>query len=383
MPVRVLLYSRGFFPALGGLESVTRSLAERIAGAGHQCVVVTETAADSASPDRFPFQLERVPDLRRRLALVRSADIVHSNGASLALFFHAKLLRKPFLWTHGGYQMVSVDGLGWLDGRPAPLTPVASVLLHARKRGPRVAGVAAFKLALRRAAGKMVDRNVAVSHWVAQRQPLPRQVVIYNPFSLSAFKPPVAATARAPRFDFLYVGRLVSEKGVATLVRALAVVNQRSARRPPATLLIVGDGPERAALEQLAATLGLAPAVSFVGRKHGQELVDAMAQAAVAVVPSEWEEAMGGVALELLAVGLPLIVSERGGLAECVAEAAWTFPNGDHHALAARMTALLDHPALRRSKAEATQRVLARFDEQALAQRYLDLYAEILAARAR
>jgi len=108
-----------------------------------------------------------------------------------------------------------------------------------------------------------------------------------------------------------------------------------------------------------------------------------MAQGAVAVVPSEWEEAMGGVALELLAAGLPLIVSERGGLAECVAEAAWTFPNGDHRALAAWMAALIDDPSLRSSKAEAAQAVIARFDEEALAQRYLDLYAEILAARAR
>jgi glycosyltransferase involved in cell wall biosynthesis len=87
---------------------------------------------------------------------------------------------------------------------------------------------------------------------------------------------------------------------------------------------------------------------------------------------------MGGVALELLAGGLPLIVSERGGLAECVGEAAWTFPNGDHRALAERMGAVIADPELRRSKAAAGERVLARFDEGKLAQRYLDLYREII-----
>ena len=387
--MRVLLYCRSFFPALGGLESVTLSLAQRIAGAGHWCAVVTETTETSAiggdhrSGGPFPFDVHRAPTQRQRLALVKSADIVHSNGASLALFFHAQLLRKPFLWTHAGYQMVSVDGLGWVDGRPAPLTPLASLRLHARTRGLRAAGVAALKLGIRRAAGRVVDRNVAVSRWVARRQPLPRQVVIYNPFSLAPFKQarPVAASAC---YDFLYVGRLVGEKGVGTLLRALALLNEERARgrRAPASLLIVGDGAERAALEQLTAFLELGAQVHFAGRKQGQELVETMRQATVAVVPSEWEEAMGGVALELLAAGLPLIVSERGGLSECAGDAAWTFPNGDHRALAARMAAVADDEILRRSKANAAPRVLAAFDEQALAQCYLDLYAEILAERA-
>ncbi len=385
--MNVLLYCRSFFPALGGLESVTLSLAHRIAAAGHSCTVVTETLeAAGGAPQRepFPFAVERAPSARERFALVRTADIVHSNGASLALFFHARLLRKPFLWTHAGYQMVSVDGLGWLDGQPAPLTPLASLALHARKRGLRAAGVAAIKLGIRRAAGLAVDRNVAISDWVASRQPLPRQVVIHNPFPLERFKHATAG-AGAPRYDFLYVGRLVSEKGVGTLLRALALLNTERVQRerPAATLLLVGDGAERAALEQLAGSLGLGACVHFAGGKHGQELVDIVRQAHVAVVPSEWEEAMGGVALELLAAGLPLIVSERGGLSECVGDAAWTFPNGDHHALAARMAAVVDDEVKRRSKAAAAPRVLQAFDEQALAQRYLDLYAEILAERAR
>jgi glycosyltransferase involved in cell wall biosynthesis len=144
----------------------------------------------------------------------------------------------------------------------------------------------------------------------------------------------------------------------------------------------VGDGVERQRLQQLAATLGVSKNVHFAGRRSGRELADAMLDARVGVVPSEWEEAMGGVALELLAAGLPLIVSERGGLAECVGDAAWTFPNGDHRALAARMAAVLTNDYLRASKAQAAHAVLERFDERALAQRYLDLYAEILAERA-
>jgi glycosyltransferase involved in cell wall biosynthesis len=377
--MKVLLYSRSFFPAVGGIESVSLSLAERITEAGHSCLVVTETP-DGGVAGRPPFAVVRAPTARKRLALVKWADIVHSNGASLALFFHAKLMGRPFLWTHAGYQMVSVDGLGWMNGMPAPLTPLASVLFHARHRGPRVAVVEALKLGIRRAAGWSVDKNVAITRWVAHRQPLPRQVVIYNPFTLSAFKRS-SPVAEPPRYDFLFVGRLVSEKGVGTLLRALAFLNSERDRHRPGSLLVVGNGPERAALEELAVSLDIGHNVQFIGSKHGQELVDAIAQAAVAVVPSEWEEAMGGVALELLAAGMPLIVSERGGMAECVGDAAWTFRNGDHRMLARLMADLIDDASLRRSKAQYAAKVLERFDERVLGQQYLDLYAEILAKR--
>jgi glycosyltransferase involved in cell wall biosynthesis len=275
--------------------------------------------------------------------------------------------------------MVSVDGMGWVDDQPAPLTPLASLRLHARKRGLRRAGVEAVKLGVRRAVGHLVDRNVAITNWVARRQPLPNQVVLYNPFPLDRFKR-VAPAAGDQTYDFLFLGRLVSEKGVSTLLKALGALNGRPGRRP-ATLLIVGDGEHRAALEQLTASLGQTPHVHFAGRKAGQDLLDAVGRGRIAVVPSEWEEPMGGVALELMAAGLPLIVTERGGLSECAGDAAWTFPNGDHAALAALMASLLDDPSLLRSKAAEARAVVARFDETRMAAQYLDLYADILARR--
>jgi glycosyltransferase involved in cell wall biosynthesis len=379
--LHVLLYSRPFFPATGGIETVSLTLAEQIVAAGHRCTVVTETEADPARPDHFAFAIERRPTWRRRVALARAADIVHSNGASMAMFLPAKLARRPFLWTHGGYQLVSVDGLGWLDDAPAPMRPLASLAAHARRRGAGTAAVEAVKLGLRNVVGRLVDRNVAITHWVAERQPLPRQVVVYNPFPLGRFAPqPDARPRPAPRYDFLYVGRLVSEKGVPTLLRAVALVNARAGHRP-ATLLLVGDGERRASLEALARELGLAAQVHFAGTLRGSALTDAIAEGDVAIVPSEWEEPMGGVALELLAAGKPLVVSERGGLLECVGDAAWAFPNGDAAALAARLAALLDDETLRRSKAARGAEIVARFDEKKLTGEYLALYEQILRER--
>jgi len=351
------------------MESVSLTLAE-----GHECTVVTETAEDQPPPG-CAFTIERVPSRRRRLALVRSCDVVHSNGASLALFAYAKLAGKPFVWTHQGYQLVSIDGLGWAEGEPAPLTPIASLRFHLPRLGIRRGTYEALKLGLRRAVGFAADRNVAITNWVAQRQPLPRQMVIYNPFSLARFKE-AASSPLAPRYDFLFVGRLVTEKGVRTLLRALAVLNGMPGRQP-ASLLIVGDGPHRGPLETEVAALNLGSQVHFAGKKVGQELIDTIPLGKIAVVPSEWEEPMGGVALELMAAGRPIIVSERGGLAECVARGGWTFPNGDHEALAKLMGALLDDLELRQSRAAEARRVVEHFDETGLVGQYLKMYAEI------
>jgi glycosyltransferase involved in cell wall biosynthesis len=371
-----LIYSRAFSPATGGVESVSLTLAEQIVASGNACTVVTETGEDPSRPEAFPFAVVRRPSVRRRLELASSADLVHSNGASLAMFPFAKLARRPFIWTHQGYQMVSVDGLGWVDGRPAPLRPLPSLWLHARRAGVRTAAVETVKLGLRRAAGRMVDKNVAISEWVAMRQPLPNQVVIHNPFPLDRFKA-VGLAPTSPEYDFLFVGRLVSEKGVDVLLRALAVLNARP-NQAPCSLLIVGDGEQRPLLERLVDELGLRASVRFLGRKSGPELSAAVALGAIAVVPSAYEEPMGGVALELLAAQRPIIVSQHGGLAECVGDAGWTFPNGDHRALAEQMALVKGDEALRRSKEALARGVVARFDERSLAGRYLALYREIL-----
>jgi glycosyltransferase involved in cell wall biosynthesis len=376
--MHILIYSRPFSPATGGVESVSLTLAEQVVASGNACTVVTETQEDPSRPGVFPFPVERRPSARRRLELASSVDLVHSNGASLAMFPFAKLARRPFIWTHQGYQLVSVDGLGWLDGRPAPLRPLASLWLHARRRGFRTGAVEMLKLGLRRAVGRMVDKNVAITQWVAMRQPLPNQIVIYNPFPLARFKAVGALLAR-PHYDFLFVGRLVSEKGVDVLLRALAVLNAR-AGHSPCSLLIVGDGEHRPDLERLVDELGLRASVCFLGRRSGPALAEAIALGAIAVVPSTSEEPMGGVALELLAAERPLIVSERGGLAECVADAGWTFPNGDHRALAEQMALVREDEALRHSRDESARAVVARFDERSLAGQYLGLYQEILSS---
>ncbi|VTU19473.1 GDP-mannose-dependent alpha-(1-6)-phosphatidylinositol monomannoside mannosyltransferase [Variovorax sp. SRS16] len=376
--MKILLYSHVFHPSTGGVETVSIELAQGFARSGIECKVLTRTPRE---PGRaFPFEVIDNPDGKRSRELVRWADVVLFNGATLSLTPWVLLYRKPFVWVHTAYQAACIDGAGWYDGARAPLTPLASVRHHAALRGWKHVVRDALKLGLRRfVATWLVTKHVAITDWMQQANPLPRQVRIYNPFPTERFEAASGAT-QAPEFDFLYLGRLVSEKGVDTLVKAFATVVSQRLNAPP-RLVIIGDGERRAELEALAERLDVASSIVFAGNQHGAALVDWVSKGRIAVVPSVWCEPMGGVVVEMMAAGRNLIVSERGGLAECMGDAGLVFANGDDEALARRMLQLLDDPALQAvQSARAKERAL-EFAPGPLVEQYIRMLAEIAGPR--
>jgi len=138
--------------------------------------------------------------------------------------------------------------------------------------------------------------------------------------------------------DLVFVGRLVSEKGCDCLISAVA----RLSTGPETTsLTIVGDGPERAALEARVRDLGLEEEIQFRGRLDGEELVRLLNRHRVLVVPSLVEEGFGVVALEGIAAGCVVVGAAAGGLPEAIGPCGTTFPVGDEMALAEELRALL------------------------------------------
>jgi glycogen synthase len=372
--MRILLYARAFHPMVGGIETVSATMAEIFNKLGHECNVLTPV--ENKEADSFNYKVHRNPGLLKTMRLVREADIVISKGASVAMIPYCLSLFKPFIWIHSGYQASCVDGLGWVDGEAAPLTPKESIAYHYRRRGLLYAARSAFKLYLRRFACRhIVAMNVAVTDWVAHRQPFERQIRIYNPFPVYRFSGSHAP--REKRYDFVYLGRLVSEKGVGTLIRAFDLVVKQSPGES-LNLLIIGDGSWRYKLESLVKEWALEDRVVFAGSKTGAELIELVQQCEIAVVPSEWEEPMGGVALELLAAGKPLIVSKKGGLAECVGDAGLLFENGDHEDLAVCMSRLLKDEELRNSLLRKANEQVGKFDPEKLAGQYIDLFKQVL-----
>jgi glycosyltransferase involved in cell wall biosynthesis len=140
-----------------------------------------------------------------------------------------------------------------------------------------------------------------------------------------------------------YVGRLVPEKGVSWLIAALAGLDD-------ATLVVVGTGAEERPLRRQAARQGVA--TEWLGGLGAEAMPAAYAGLDVVVVPSVtrpgWVEQFGRVVCEAMLVGVPVIVSDTGALADVVGDAGIVVPELDHHRLRAALERLAEDPGARR-----------------------------------
>jgi len=164
--------------------------------------------------------------------------------------------------------------------------------------------------------------------------------VLYNGTPIQPSRPPLTGPPLVA-----FSGRLVPEKGVDVLLRAFAVVQ---AALPTARLLIVGKGPQRPALEALAAQLGLAAHVTFQGYVAPNPLERLLGGVWVQAVPALWAEPFGLVAIEAMMRGTAVVASDHGGLAETVrdGQTGRLAPPGDVAALAAALLPPLQSAAL-------------------------------------
>jgi glycosyltransferase involved in cell wall biosynthesis len=176
---------------------------------------------------------------------------------------------------------------------------------------------------------------------------------------------------REPGDVFVYVGRLVSEKGVATLIEAAARARVR--------LRIVGTGPEETHLRRLAAELG--GDVEFTGYLTGSALRAAIASARAVVVPSEWYENAPISVMEASAMGRCVIGADIGGIPELIREdeTGFTFASGKVDALVEVLTRVqrLSVQKLRSMGTEGREWMRAEFTPAAYLERMLGLYQEI------
>ena len=176
----------------------------------------------------------------------------------------------------------------------------------------------------------------------------------------------------------LFVGRLVPQKDVATLLAALA--------RTPAgvCLAVVGDGPLRGALEREAAARGIAERVAWLGARPHADVARLMAAADVFVLPSRYE-GFARVLMEAAAAGLPIVTTDVSGADEAVreGETGLVVPVGDADALGAAVGTLAEDAARARRMGEAGRTHLRALAAQyGAARRQLEIW-EKLASGAR
>lgn len=333
--MRILLCSYWFHPSFGGVESISKILAEEWTSAGHQVTVVTETAGESMNA---PYTVVRQPSFMQLRRLGDGVDIIVQNIIGLRTLGILLLCRKPIVVIHNSWLRRNDGKRGWQEHLKLLFTRTVT--------------------------------NVAISRPIAESLPVPSQI-IGNPFATEEFR---GLRDRPRSKELVYMGRLVSDKGVDTLLEAMG---QLRVRKVTPTLTIIGDGPEMPKLQGMVRQLSLTDQVTFTGAlREGRGSV--VARHKVLVVPSRWAEPFGIVALEGIASGCAIVASEQGGLPEAAGPCGFLFPNGDISALARALERVLGEETLQARLIAAGPDHLKQFEAVRVARRYLDLFERLL-----
>jgi glycosyltransferase involved in cell wall biosynthesis len=204
-----------------------------------------------------------------------------------------------------------------------------------------------------------------------------RAQVLLNAVDTETFRHTAPTLPPTTRRRVIVPRRLFPKNGVEYFVRALP----RIARDVDVDAVVVGDGPERARLDRLAAELGVDGRIRFLGSKPHVEMPGIFSSAEIAVIPSLME-ASSVAALEAMACGIPVAASRVGGLPEIIDESVGTlFEPGNPDSLAeAVVRALNDRAGLVRKRDAARRRVVDRFSLGRLVDRHLEIYHDLLGA---
>jgi glycogen synthase len=336
--LKILFSSYLFDPSIGGIESVSKLLAGKFAVAGEEVHVVTQSRG--AAIPYANYRLTRRPWITEILRLLRWCDLFFQNNISLRSLIPALILRKPTVVVHQTWLQNVHGKVGWQNR-------------------------------LKQALLRFVT-NVAISEAVADRLSA-HSVVIGNPYDDRVFRsmPEVARDK-----TIVFVGRLVSDKGVDLLLQALKLL-QGDGFSPDLT--IVGSGPEENSLRKLSAQLGLDRQVTFAGQQSEKTLGQTLNQHRVLAVPSRWAEPFGVVALEGIACGCVVVGSQDGGLKEAIGPCGLTFANGKVDELAAQLRRLINEPETRANLLKNAPEHLAKFQSDAISAAYLRIVKQIVA----
>jgi phosphatidylinositol alpha-mannosyltransferase len=172
---------------------------------------------------------------------------------------------------------------------------------------------------------------------------------------------------------------LEQRKGVAYLISAWARLEPHY---PHVRLVIGGDGPERAALQQRVQQLGLRR-VQFLGYVPAPDLPALLASADIFCAPATYAESFGIVLIEAMAAGLPIVAAANAGYAGVLAAHPGNVvvPPGDDRAFAGALAALLNAPRYRQHVGKQNAATVDRYSWNVVGAQIAAVYADLVAAR--
>jgi glycosyltransferase involved in cell wall biosynthesis len=288
------------------------------------------------------------------LARQHKARVIHASGVK------ATLVGRIAARMVGAEAIVHVHDLDY----PSPVVSA----LHRLFARPRDIGLCV---------SNAVQENTARGYHIARD----RLRVVYNGVRLDHVRNVPANTRERirqslnispDRIVVAMVARLYPVKGHKGMLQMMPTIAKAC---PNVTLMIVGDGPERPALETIVDQLKLRSNVLFVG--HRNDVPEMLAAADIAVMPS-LSEGLGVAAIEALAAGKPTVAFDTGGLREVVTDGAdgRVVPPGDHAAFSEAVIALVKDPQRVRMWGERGVALTERFSVDAHVARLVQCYEE-------
>ena len=366
--MNILMHCIYFPPEIGGLESHVFNLCRGLVDRGHRVDVVTSRSL----PD-LPRQ-----QLMENIHVARTWLPARNSGG---WFLHSMCSTPRTARASAGADVVHAQAIasippawiaGRLRGRPLITTLHTSHFL-------RLAGKAQWRPGLRtllHASDHTFATSVEIADVADSLLPGLGTEPVTNGVDTSVFRhrEPALPPASGPRL--VVPRRLFPKNGVQYFVRAMPEI---AARIPEVEAILVGDGPEREDLERLSAQLGVAERIRFLGARPNAEMPGLLSSATAAVIPSLME-ATSIAALEAMACELPVAASRVGGLPEIVNESVGTlFEPRDPGDLARRLVALLRREDLSEIGRRARERVAARWSNDRLVDRHLEVYRALRA----
>jgi len=333
--MKILMSSYRFHPDVGGIETVSDILAAEFMRQGHEVKLVTKTGGQGGK--QFPFEVMRQPGAKQLSALVRWCDVFFQSNISITYAWPLIFIRRPWVVAHHTWIQRARGGQDWRDR---------------------------IKRAVLRYA-----RNVAVSRAVAGDIG-GRMEVIGNPYRDRVFRK-IEGIKREK--DLIFAGRLVSDKGVDVLLRAVGLMKKKG---KTVLVTVAGEGPEKDKLQALAAELGIAEQIDFTGERRPEELSGLFNMHRLMVMPSRWQEPFGVAALEGIACGCVVVGTGTGGLAEAIGPCGKTVVPEDAEALCGAIEELLSSPEERDKYLCNAEEHLGRFTAGKIAGEYLNVFKE-------
>jgi glycosyltransferase involved in cell wall biosynthesis len=339
--VKILIVSGIWPPDVGGPASHGPELGRFLLKQGHTVTAVASTPDGQAQSFGFPVRgvargrsraVRMVDGLVAGVRAARAAEVVYATGGMYArAALTARLTSLPLvlkLVNDPAYERAR--RLGLFDGSLEEFQSVAG--------GTRVRALKAARLRTLRQATRIVTpghylERLAVD-WGIPRE---RFAVVPNPAARvdqSVERDELRRRCGIDGFTYVFAGRFVKQKNVPLAVRALA-------RAPGARLVLIGEGEERAAIDQAIHSSGVDDRVSVRPALPREEAIQWVRAADAAILPSDWE-GFPHAAVEALSVGTPVIATATGAVPEIVNPGAngLLVAPGDEAGLGAAMASL-------------------------------------------